>query len=304
MFCPECGNINNELAAYCGSCGAELKSVETGGNQRRNGFSPPAYSNEQIDISNKVCTSCGTENSAGWKFCKSCGAQLAAVKRTIVLPLSLGSAEDSRITSPPKPYSKNFTNRIWFIGGMVVAIIALVTGYYLIFINHDTNVNPKPVSPTVTNSNTSTHSQTSTHQEDDGPSEFITEFEPLVKENAELETQIIELADEINKVAPKGITSAMISKASDLERQLNKVKADAEDIYPIPPGFSSSYTDFSKLIDYNITRSDALYRGAIAWSKNQSNYEDIFEEGHRAKDAYMTLLPIFDREYDMAKTGA
>lgn len=47
MFCPECGNQNDERANFCGKCGASL----TGGNSARNGAGDSSAKVDAVDIS-------------------------------------------------------------------------------------------------------------------------------------------------------------------------------------------------------------------------------------------------------------
>lgn len=296
MNCPGCGNHNEDKAIYCGSCGARLPAIETVQGQG-------AADRQHTGPSPQICESCGTENVAGWRYCESCGAQLGEIKKTVALRLPL-TAMDAPTRRPDQQANKKAPGGLAMIVGTTIAVGALALGSYFVFFNSSTPASPQPTSPAKTNVDTTTGPVTFHDDNDQGAGQFVAAFDPLVQKNSGLEGQIVALATDINKVGPAGITPSMIDSAANLETQLKGVKTSAEIIYPVPGNFSSSRNDFIRLVDNNISRSDALYRGAKAWSQNQPNYKDIFLEGQRAKEAYVKLLPTFEREYATAKTGS
>ena len=63
--CPQCGKTNPRTANFCGSCGADMQSVQEAAQ------SPTSL----------PCPKCRAENSPDAKFCQSCGNSLSPAKQ-------------------------------------------------------------------------------------------------------------------------------------------------------------------------------------------------------------------------------
>ena len=63
--CPQCGKTNPRTANFCGSCGADMQSVQEAAQ------SPTSL----------PCPKCRAENSPDAKFCQSCGSSLSPAKQ-------------------------------------------------------------------------------------------------------------------------------------------------------------------------------------------------------------------------------
>jgi len=267
MFCPECGAKNKDGASFCGSCGFRVGgNQETGSNNRESSAGIAGEMQQGLDHG-------------------------AAVQRT---------------TS-----KKSQTNLlvVAIIASLVVAAAA-GAGVYLGFIRGgDSGVSAASKKADSANDDSGRQSG-ETNNSPAGTSTVGTEssgdfaafLDAQVARNSQLEQLIVSTANEINRVAPSGITSAMLNSVTDLETQFSDIKTQVSMQRP-PASFSKSNADFLKLVEYNITRSHSLYEGSVAWRSNNSNYLAYFDTGRVAKESYYALLPVFQQEYANAKTG-
>jgi hypothetical protein len=137
----------------------------------------------------------------------------------------------------------------------------------------------------------------------ESPDTYTASMDPLIAENASLEQQIVSLAAEVNRVAPAGITGSMLASASDLQKNFENLNLQVSALKP-PSAFLKAHNDFATLVQYNVSRSSALYSGTDAWKNNNPDYAAIFDKGRIAKESYLSLYPVFQNEYAQAKRGA
>ncbi|MHB1325511.1 MAG: zinc ribbon domain-containing protein [Thermoleophilia bacterium] len=249
------------------------------------------------------CPNCGSAYKTGASFCGDCGKNI---------PIVTGPA------GPVQPgKTGKYSNKYPFIAaGLLCLAIAVIASSYFFIFRDDGSVMAQNTQQMNSSSNTPTHTSTTTSSQSSNTSittststptnfrndNFASSFDSLVSENKTLEMQIVSTATEINRVAPTGITNSMLTSISDLKDSFLSIKKDASTLNPTA-SYAQSRTDFLKLVDFNITRSDALYRGSVAWKNNNPSYLNIFLEGQQAKDAYNQLLPVFNKEYSDSADG-
>jgi len=159
----------------------------------------------------------------------------------------------------------------------------------------DTGTTTKPS----TTKTSTTRTQTTRTQTNGTAQTYINTMDRLIAENDRLETQIVTMADQINRVAPGGITDQMLSDIDQLGILFLGINTEADGL-DTPAAFGTSTRDFKQLTSYNMDRCNALYGGALAWRSGQP-YSGYFSEGQTAKDSYYSLYPFFIQEFEAAK---
>ena len=293
MFCPKCGSANNAEARFCQKCGGRLT--------RSDGESlsqPEAVTGRLHDLMRLsqpettavvLCPNCGNEVKQGSDFCGDCGKPFAS--------------QPAAASAQPETGTSNQRRLIIAAAAAIFLAVAAIAGggtYYFLHKGGSQSSDKMPVAQVSdVETNTTSTAQTTTQSQ---TTDYITSLDPLISQNTFLEQQIVDSATEINRVAPAGITDSMLSSVMSLEDQLRSVKGQAVKLTP-PTKYSQSQSDFLRLVDFNITRADALYRGAAAWRNNDPAYINVFQQGRDAKDAYYQVLPVFENEYKNAKVG-
>lgn len=305
MYCPNCGSSNKEGAGYCKKCGGKLASSALQAAETARLHSEEVSlekASQQKPAGTDVCPSCGYKNKPGAAFCGSCGVNL------LELP-----ASDTN--TRPVPTGRN--QRLFIIitaAAIFVAIAgAAAVGAYLYLskgndsspainaLEANSNSSSSGIVPT-TNSILSSHAaDTSLTGNSTQAQSYVSSVDALIAKNTQLEEQIVSTANQINSVGPN-IDNSIINSTSDLENEFKALESNVNRLSP-PNSFSQTQSDFIKLINYNVTRSDSLYRGAVAWRShpNDSSFNGIFMEGQQAKESYQNLYPIFMSEYQNAK---
>lgn len=192
----------------------------------------------------------------------------------------------------------------------ILLFLAVGTGIVTAFIfNYPGGDKPgEPVttaSRTVTDSGGGGNSGGGSRVLNDDVQQYVNSVDSLLLENDSLEQQIISAANEINSVAPYGITDSLLLSISNLESSVQTIRSQLNSLSP-PEGFSTAHSEFDWLLYYNIIRCNALYRGAYAWAyyNYEPQYSEIFSEGQQARASYDELYPVFADNYAAAKAGA
>lgn len=288
----------------------------------------------------KYCPNCGSElPHPGGRFCAACGAEVASVEleeasstrsdvsstADTIKMQSVAEETGNNLPPgppPPTPPSPNPPNGSFpwkWVLPIAAACVLLAAGAGVALASftdlrkQTTTTSTRATTSTSTTSTTSTKSntttttktaktQTTSTKTDSKAEIYITTMDRLIAENDRLETRIIAAADEINRVAPGGITDKMLSDIDALGMEFLGINHEADDL-DTPSAFGTSTRDFKALTSYNMDRCNALYSGASAWRYGQS-YTGSFAEGQSAKDSYYSLYPFFIQEYDEAKAAA
>jgi hypothetical protein len=132
---------------------------------------------------------------------------------------------------------------------------------------------------------------------------YVSSMDSFIASNSTKEQQIRSLATTINQTGPN-ISSSTISQVSSLKNDFSTMKSQVNSL-STPTGFSQAEAEFVSLLDYNITRCDAMYNGATAWKSSGSKNADssLFMPGQTAKEAYDKLYPTFQSDWASAKSG-
>ncbi len=220
------------------------------------------------------------------------------------------------ILPPPSPPSGPYPWKWILIIGLACVVLAIGAGAALAFVTGSDNKTSSTASTATTTSTSSTRTstksntttgrtttsttQTTSTSASSKTKAYIAAMDKLVAQNAELEKQIGVAADQINKVAPAGITDAMLADIDRLGIKFLAINTEAQDL-EVPTAFSQAHKDFLQLTSYNMTRCDAIFGGALSWTYNQP-YQEQFAEGQAAKVSYQALYPKFEDEYGAAKS--
>lgn len=311
-FCPGCGTeIPDGGSKFCFSCGAELPPGESG--------TPPA------DATIKIPASAGPVDAADVPPGDETTEILAAVEATSQPPQP--GPDDTAVMPPagppppPPPTGPHSSSYPWkwilliAIAGIILAAgagagLAYFTGKDDQSSSKATKTDPKTdkdekdststrTSKTRTSKTNTATTRTSRTSASSETQAYVSAMDELIAENAQLEQQIGVMADEINRVAPSGISDSLLSEIDTLSINFLAINNDAQDL-TVPAAFGQAQQDFLQLTSYNMDRCNALYAGATFWRAGQP-YQSSFEEGRVAKDAYQALYPIFEDEYAAAQ---
>ncbi len=241
------------------------------------------------------CPGCGQYNDISASFCGGCGYDLAS-----------SAAAGIKAEAVAKGRSSNSWLKFMIPVVGVLLVVAIGAGATVAFM---TRSQPQPE----VNAPPQTDTRVVTVQSGNPPApavdprtqQYISTIDQLVSQNINIQQEIVSMAADINSVAPYGITDSMISSIYGMENRLMSIQANANSLVP-PAGFASAQADFSQLISYNLTRCQALYRGAQAWRMYNyaPQYNAIIDEGRIAKESYQSLYPVFENEYNSAKANA
>lgn len=326
-FCPVCGNeIPDDNNKFCFFCGKELPRAaadKTAGDgvaaaDETVRIPPAADASGGMDDTGDVAA----DDTARLPEAGSAGeAEARAADTTAVLPpreppLPAGPPLPP---SPPGPPNRSYPWKWIALIALTGIILAAGGGSALAyFTGNDSATSSKAIKQAsstsdddkTTKTKTTKTARTSKTDANDttwttntasssDTQAYITAMDALIAQNAGLQPQIGVLADELNSVAPGGIDETLLYNIDQLGMNFLAINSDTQDLN-VPTAFSQSQRDFLQLTSYNIDRCDALYAGATFWRAGQP-YESSFEDGRIAKDAYASLYPLFEAEYNAAK---
>lgn len=303
------------MSGYCGSCGGEI----TGADTRFCAFCGAEVTSPEPDEPSIDETSGASAAAAGDETTRmpAAGDGEQTLKMQAVplggqaLPVqAAGSPAPTSPPVPPEP-SKGRSPWVWAIpvgiAGVLLVAGLIGTAIYLTFLRGDSG----GTSSAGSGSKTATVTETVVIEEeiiieepvgDSRTRAYITTMDDLIAQNAAFEKEIAIYADQINKVAPAGITDRMLTDIDTLTTKFLTINNEVKKL-DTPAAFGTSTRDFRALTSYNMDRCNALYSGANAWRNGQA-YNGYFEQGRVAKESYQSLYPFFESEYNAAKAAA
>lgn len=279
----------------------------------------------------RFCPFCGKElPESGLRFCVHCGKELGAPDTEaakITLPngqegsqqgpqadvVDVAKEEVSQSIHAPESQIDFFNKKILIPVFAGAALLAIGGGAaFALMGSRGAHPAPSIVTglPAVTTTAPTSQTSTSTTvnpppaNKAQGSQAYVSQMDSLLAQNTSQEQQIVSTADQVNSVGPN-IDDSLMNSISNLESSFRNLETQVNNFSP-PPVFAQSQADFLKLIDYNITRCDSMYRGSDAWRNNpddDSYYKSIFMEGQQAKESYQALYPNFQSEYAAAKSS-
>ncbi len=114
--CANCGHWGNADRAFCGKCGGQINSLDTG--------ILPGTSEPKTQLLGSICPKCGSPNKSAGGFCGKCGQALKASKPEPD-PESQVSGFDDNISNV-KPIPSGLNTPLIFTGLGIVSFVVVI----------------------------------------------------------------------------------------------------------------------------------------------------------------------------------